>query len=213
MDKNSVLKALESLGESKKGFTQSVDLIVNLKEINLKNPDEQVDFFYELPHGLGKKKKICGLVGPELAEDAKTSLDFSLTQIEFEKLDKKAVKKLAEQYDYFVAQANIMPKVAAVFGRILGPRNKMPNPKAGCVVPPKANLSSVHEKLVNTVRCKAKVNPVIQVAVGHESQNNEELAENIMAIYDAIVHHLPKELNNVGTIFIKKTMSKAVQVN
>jgi len=214
MDKAKFKQAIEELNKdgSQRNFTESYDIIVTLKDINLKSPEEQVDFYLVLNHGIGKKKKVCGLVGPELSESAKAEFDKSFTQSEFEKLDKKEVKKLASEYDFFVAQANIMPKVAQTFGRILGPRNKMPNPKAGCVVPPKANLKVLAQRLASTVRLKAKTAPMIQAIVGSTAQDIDVVAENYATVFDQIVHHLPKEENNVKSVFIKRTMSKAVKV-
>lgn len=213
MEKTKITDALASLRkESKRNFAQSVDLIINLKDLNLKKPDEQVDQFISLPHGGGKVKKICGLVGPELVEESKKNLDHTLTLSDFETLTKKDIKKLTEEYDFFIAQANIMPKVAATFGRIFGPRNKMPNPKAGCVVPPKANLKVLKERLNNTIRVKAKAAPIAHCAVGVESQSDEDILSNVTHVYNIIVHSLPKEANNVKNVYLKLTMGKSVKV-
>ncbi len=213
MDIQTVQKALLTIHtEHKRNFIQSYELLVILKDLNLKKPDEQVDFFFALPQSVNKKIKVCGLVGPELIDESKEHLDKTITVSDFETLSKKDIKKLAEEYDYFVAQATIMPKVAATFGRTFGPKNKMPNPKSGCVVPPKANLKPLYEKLQNTVRVKTKNALVLQNRVGTEEMEIEAVAENIMQLYDSIVHHLPKEENNVSAVYVKKTMSKAVRL-
>ena len=213
MDTNAVSSVVSQLHtEFKKNFVQSFDLVVNLKDLNLKKPDEQVDFFTTLPKSLQKKIKVCGLVGPELIDESKEHFDKTLTVSDFESLSKQDTKKLADEFDFFVAQATIMPKVAATFGRTFGPKNKMPNPKSGCVVPPKANLKPLYEKLQNTVRVKTKNALVLQNRVGTEEMEIEAVAENIMQLYDSIVHHLPKEENNVSAVYVKKTMSKAVRL-
>ena len=79
----------------------------------------------------------------------KKSLDAAFETHDFDQFKDNAskIKKLAGEYDFFVAQANIMPQVATVFGKVLGPRGKMPNPKAGCVVPPKSQLGPLKERL------------------------------------------------------------------
>jgi large subunit ribosomal protein L1 len=212
---NTLFKAAitELQKEPKRKFTQGYDLIVNLKDLDLKKPTDQVDFYVQLPKGSGKTRKVCGLVGPELIEDSKANLDHTIVVTDFEKLSKTDIKKIADEYDFFVAQANIMPKVAATFGRIFGPRNKMPNPKAGCVVPPKANLSALKERLASTIRLKTKNSLIIQANVGNESLSDEDVYENVHVVYDSLVHHLPKEENNVKNVFMKKTMSKTVKVN
>jgi len=105
-----------------------------------------------------------------------------------------------------------MAKVATTFGRVFGPKRKMPNPKAGCVVPPKASLKPLFEKLQKTVRIYAKERPILQVAVGNESMKDEEIADNIMTVYDQVIHHLPSEENNIRNLFIKLTMGAPIKV-
>jgi large subunit ribosomal protein L1 len=132
--------AVTALAQEKRNFSQSFDLLVSLKDLNLKDPKDQVEFFATVPHSLGRKRTVCALVGPEMIDDASKTADLALEQSQFERMPKKDLRKIAAKYDYFVGQANIMPKIAGSFGRVLGPRGKMPNPKAGCIVPPKAPL-------------------------------------------------------------------------
>jgi len=216
MDKNKLLEAIKQIkAESKKrNFKESIDLIVNLKQLDLKKPEHQVDFFTTLPFNRGKDNKICALAGPESKDEAKTACDFTVSSDEFEiyKKDIKKVKKLADSYDFFLAQANIMPLVAGTFGRVLGTRQKMPNPKSGAIFPPKANLKPLVEKMKKTVRVVAKKDPHIMIAIGTSEQKAEEVAENIINLYNQIVHHLPGELNNVRNVMIKHTMGKPVHL-
>jgi large subunit ribosomal protein L1 len=216
MDKKTVLEAIRKLRETqkKRNFSQSLDLIVNLRDLDLKKPEEQVDIFAVLHHPTGKKKKICALVGPELMDEAKANCDKAIMVDDFDTYakDKKLTKNLARQYDFFIAQANIMPKVAAAFGKILGSRGRMPNPKAGCVVPPRTALKPLHDKLQNTVRISAKISPMIQVFAGKESLKDEELAENIIDMLTQLEAKLPKGKNNIRNAFVKFTMSKAEKI-
>jgi len=210
-----IKEALKKLKETapKRKFKQSIELIINLKDLNIKVPEEQVDLYINLPHQFGKVPKICAFVGPELREQAKEVCDAAVYVEEFAGYaDKKIVKQLANNFDYFIAQATVMPKVAATFGRILGPRNKMPNPKAGLVVPPKVNLAPLMDTLRKTVRAKAKTHLSIQLQVGKEDQKEEEIIDNIIAIYKAVVHKLPRDVNNIKNIQLKLTMSKPVMI-
>ncbi len=215
MESKEFVEAVKKLkSESKKrNFTQKVDIIVTLKNLNLKKPEDQVDFFMQLPHNTGRKKSVCALVGPELSEEAKVC-DEVIQVHEFEKFqnDKKMIKSLADKHDFFIAQANIMPKVAQTFGRVLGPKGKMPNPKAGCVVPPKGSLQPVYDKLQNTQRVFAKTQPLVQAAVGNEEMDENELAENASALYAQLLHSLPLEKNNIRGVMLKLTMSKPVKL-
>lgn len=214
MEKEKITKTIkEARGNSKKrNFTQTVDLIATLKDLNLKKPEEQVDSFIEIPHKRGRDIKVCALVGAELKEQAEKVCDKVITQDDFPNYEKKDQKKLANSYDFFVAQANIMQQIAKTFGRVFGPRGKMPNPKAGCVVPPKANLKQLYDKLQKTVRVQVKTKPMIQIPVGKEDMNDEEIAENISTIYSTLTHNLPKEENNVKSIMVKLTMGKPARV-
>ncbi|MBU1199764.1 MAG: hypothetical protein KKF46_05310 [Nanoarchaeota archaeon] len=216
MNKTDVLKALESIKKDKKKgkFSQSVDLIVGLKDLDFKKLEHQIDFFITLHHDTGKKTKVCAFVGAELKDEAEKVFDQIITEIDFKDYDKKKAKKLADQYDFFIAQANIMAKVAQTFGRYLGVRGKMPNPKAGCVVPPKgANLKALHENLQKTLKISAKKIPLVQLRVGTEEMNPDHVADNIIYIYDQLVHHLPGEKNNVKVVYLKLTMGKPIKLD
>ncbi len=211
MDKNSIIKALESLKKDskKRNFTQSVDLIVVLKGLDFKKPEEQVDFFVNMHYAAGKKVRVCALVGPELRDQAGKVFDSVIVSDDFSKYDKKKAKKLASKYDFFVAQANMMAQVAKVFGRYLGVRGKMPNPKAGCVIPPKgANPQALYDKLQKTIKITAKKTPLVQVRIGTEGMPADEVADNALYVYNQLLHHLPGEKQNVSKVYLKLTMSK-----
>ena len=170
--------------------------------------------FITLPKSTGKAIKICALVGRELKDTAEASCDKVILSDDFAKFDgkKKDIKKLAEEFDFFVAQATMMPQIAKIFGRVLGPRQKMPNPKVGCVVPPNANLKPLAEKLRRTVRVQAKKMPVIQCIVGKESISKEDVVENMHAAFSQVLHSLPQENNNIKAVMVKKTMSPIVRL-
>ncbi|MEK6950919.1 MAG: 50S ribosomal protein L1 [Nanoarchaeota archaeon] len=212
MDKNDVKTGLDELKQQpKRNFSQSYDLVINLKNLDIKtNP---LDFFVTLPHPRGKNIKIAAFVDQELAESAGKFCDLAIREQEFSQYSpKKIAKKLAEQYDYFVAQASLMPKIAANFGRTLGSRGKMPNPKLGCVVPPTANLEPLTKKLKNTLRLQAKKGLNLQCLIGKENQPEEEIIANILAVHTAVVKQLPNEVQNVKNVALKLTMGKPVKL-
>lgn len=214
MDKKQVLEALKKAREAKeRKFSQSIDLIVNLRGLDLKKAEHQVDFFTNLQFPT-KKARICALVAPEMKAAAQQACDTVVVQDDFPLYakDKKMVKRLTKQHDFFIAQANLMAQIATAFGKVLGPKGKMPNPKAGCVFPPNASLRSVVEKLQHTIRISAKTTPVIHCLVGKEDMSDEEVATNITSIYDQIIHHLPSEEQNIKSVFIKLTMGKPVRL-
>ena len=216
MDKKKISETIKELKEkNKRNFKQTFDLIITLKDLDLKKPEEHVDFFAQLHYPIGKKITTCALVGPELRASAKEACDFFVSVEEFDKYSKdpKSVKKLAEKYDYFIAQANVMPKVAAAFGKVLGKRGKMPNPKAGCVVPPNANLKVLVETLQKTVKLSAKTSLMVQAMVGKEDGAEEQIIDNILTAYDALIHHTLRGKNNVNKVLLKLTMSKPIRID
>src|SRR3989338_9047058 len=213
MDKARVTKALEQLqAEKQRKFQQSYDFIVTLKDINVKT--QPIDAYVVLPHSRGKTVKVCALVVQELAEQAAKNCDLVIREMQFDayKGKPKDAKKLAKTYDFFIAQANLMTQIAAVFGRSFGPRGKMPNPKAGCVVPPQANLSALKERLQKTVHVKTKEALMLQCIIGNESMNAAEVAENVVTVVQQITKILPQEEQNIARVYLKKTMSKPITV-
>ena len=215
MDEKKLKEAITTLKSSdKRNFKQTVDLIFNLKGLDLKKPEHQIEFFLEMHKFKGKKTKICALVGAELTDQAKSVMDGFVPQQDFEKYqnDKRLAKKLASDYDFFIGQATIMPKIATAFGRVLGPKGKMPNPKAGCIVPPNANLKVVYDKLQNTVKISGKKAPIMQTIVGNEESSAEDLEENIKYVYNNVVHHMPQGMNNIKSVYVKYTMGKPIRI-
>lgn len=215
MEKKQVQEALKVIKDNstKRNFKQTIDLIINLKGLDLKKQDNKVDVYAQLHFDRGKRAKICGLVGPELLESAKNTFDTVITVDDFSKYqNKRAMKKLSKEHSFFVAQANVMPKVATTFGRVLGPHGKMPNPKAGCVVPPNANLAPLAEKLQKTVRIRIDTSPVFQTYVGVEDMEDDKIVDNVLTIYNTLLHSLPNEDHNIKSIYLKLTMGKAYRI-
>jgi large subunit ribosomal protein L1 len=215
MDKTHAHKTLtEAVAAGpKRNFKQSVDLIINLKDLDFKKPVNQVDFYITLQNSNGRTVRTCAFVGPELKDEAKAHCDTVISVDDFEQYkNKKKLRKLAQTHEFFIAQANIMAQVATVFGRVLGPRGKMPNPKAGCVVPPKAALKVLVERLQKTVRVQAKKDPVVHLLVGREDMAEEVLVENITFLYSQVQSHLPAESNNIRNAILKLSMGKPVKL-
>jgi large subunit ribosomal protein L1 len=211
MNKKSVLATIKEIRKNvpKKKFSQTFDLQINLKELDLKKPEHKVDIFLELPKGLGKNRTIGALVDVPLENQAKEVFDGVVTKEEFVKYKTKStIKKLSNQYDFFVAQANLMGDIARFFGKVFGPRGKMPNPKAGAVVlPTEQNLAGLAKKLQNTVRLQTKGELGVKASMGKESLSDEDIAENVMAAYDVVMKRLPQEKNNIKSVGLKLTMS------
>jgi large subunit ribosomal protein L1 len=208
----------ESLKKAREGkqrnFSQSFELIVNLRDLDLKKPEHQVEFYFRLPKATARKKKVCALVDADMVGEAKANCDGFVPLDDFQRFatDKKRLRKLAAEYDYFLAQATVMPKVAAAFGRVLGPKGKMPNPKAGMIFPPKAALKPLCERFRNTVKVSGRKAPILQCLVGTSEMKDEDVAENCAALHEQLVHALPAEAANIRSMYIKMTMGKPVKL-
>ncbi len=214
MNKQQVLETLKNLRSisKKRKFKQTIDLIVNFKDLDLKK--NNVDFFVSLPYFRGKNIKVCAIVDNELGNQAKELCGLVILKKDLEKYkeDLKLVKRVSKEYDFFIAQANLMGKIATVFGRILGPLGKMPNPKIGAVLPPVGQIKPAVEKFKKLVRLMTKKEHIIKLCIGKEDMGDEEIAENIYFVYDQLVHHLPKGQGNIRDVLIKFTMSKPLKV-
>ena len=175
-------------------FEQTVDLIINLQKFDLKK--NQVNIFVSVPH---KVKN------PNVE---------TITKNDFKKYsDKKETKKLVGKFDFFIAQASLMPSVATSFGRVLGPSGKMPSPQLGILMnPDDKSIKELIDKINQSVRIRVKESS-IKIPIGKEKMNDEEIIENVMVVYNALLKSLPKEKDNVKNIEIKFTMSKPMKVS
>jgi large subunit ribosomal protein L1 len=215
MNDTQIVQAIDAVkSKARRKFTERIDLIVNLKDVDLKKPENHVDFFIALPSAPGKIRKIAALVDVELLDEAKAHADLVIPHDRFGEYSKNPaqMKKLASEYDFFIAQANIMKDIAANFGRTLGSRGKMPNPKGGMVVPPKAALGPLVERLRRTLHVRIKAAPVFQAGVGSMDQDSQEIAKNISVLYKQILQGLPNEETNVRSVYVKSTMGEPVKV-
>lgn len=208
--KEGFIKALEQVRKTesekhkKTAFTQTVDLIINLRDFDIKR--YSVNTFVTLPHKT-KDKKVAAFF-----EKKSTFID-TITKNEFEDFkDKKKLKLLIKEYDFFIANAKLMPAVATTFGRVLGPASKMPTPQMGIVVnEDEHSIKAILAKINSVVRARTK-EPTVKVSIGKESDKDSDLAENAMAVYAEVFKALPKQKENLRNILIKFTMSKPAKV-
>jgi large subunit ribosomal protein L1 len=210
--KDELLTALAGLRkpDAKHGFTHSVELIVKLREIDLKKPENRLNELVELPNSLGKETKICVIAGGDLATRARAGqADLVMGREDLDKLgkDKKATRKLASEYDYFIAEAPMMPLVGKTIGPILGPKGKMPTP-----VPPTAPIDQVVQSHRKLIRIRVRDQPVVQCRIGTEKMPDDEIAENAQAVFNRIEAKLERGAKNIRQVLVKTTMGEPVKV-
>jgi large subunit ribosomal protein L1 len=212
LDKKTLLDAIKEAktqsGEKK--FNQSVELILDIKEIDMKSPEGRIQQVVELPHATGKPNKVLVVASGELALKAKRAkADRVMERAELEDLagKKKALRKLANDYDVFLSEAPLMPSVGRIFGPVLGPRGKLPVP-----VPPNADIASLITKHRKTVLVRMRNQPIIQCPVGTEDMKEDEVVDNIQAVLRVVEGKLKRGLKNVKFAFIKTSMGKPVKI-
>jgi len=213
IETNNIKSALKEAREKskKRNFNQSVELIINLRDIDVKKPENRIQESIELPHALDKKVGVCVFADGDMALRARRAgADLVLESADIEGLmnNKKRQREIAKNMNSFIAAAPLMPLIGRVFGPILGPRGKMPTP-----VPPTANIEELIERHRRIVRLRARDQPVIHCRVGTESMPDDEIAENIQTVIRRIARRLRRGVKNIESIYVKLTMGPPVKVN
>jgi large subunit ribosomal protein L1 len=195
----------------KRNFLESVDLTVNFRNIDFMKPENRIELQVILPKGRGKPVKIAAIADKALAAELKKEniVDLVISKDELQGMDKKKVKKLAKEYDFFIAEPSVMPLVGKIMGPVLGPRKKMPR-----VVPPNVRaIKPIVESLRNTViitNKKGKPLPTVHAPIGVVTMSDEDLAENAMAVIRAILSKVNEQ--NIRSVYVKTTMGPAGRV-
>ncbi len=207
-----IIDAVKEAKEQAKprNFTQSIDVIINLKDLDVRKPENRFSEEVALPNGRGKDIKIGVIADGELALSAKNAgVDLVISKEDLQEFgkDRKAAKKIVNSVDSFIAQADMMPLVGRFLGPILGPRNKMPKP-----VPSSAKIEPLLERVQSTIKVGVKQQPSIQILVGTQDMDDEKLAENIEAVLAILDRNLEKGRNQIKSMYIKATMGSVVRV-
>jgi large subunit ribosomal protein L1 len=213
LDDKTILDAVKQAKEKseKRKFDQSVELVLNLREIDMKSPEGKIQELIELPNSPPEKaNKVCVIASGELALKAKrANADRVIERPELESLagNKKDLRRISNDYDFFIAEAPLMPLVGKILGPVLGPRGKMP-----VAVPPSADIVTLIAKHRKTIVLRMRTQPIILCRVGVESMKEEELAENIQAILRVLDGKLKRGTKNIKNLYIKTAMGVPVKV-
>jgi large subunit ribosomal protein L1 len=212
LDKKTILDAVkEAKAKSgQKKFNQTVDLILDIQEIDMKSPEGKIQEVVELPHATGKPNKVCVIASGEFAFKARNAnADNVIERADLEGLagKKKELRKLASDYDVFISEAPLMPLVGRILGPVLGPRGKMPLP-----VPPNADIAGLITKHRKTIVVRMRNQPIIQCSVGTENMSEEELSDNIQAVLRVLEGKLKRGLKNIKYAYIKTSMGTPVKI-
>ncbi len=192
-----------------RGFEQSVDITINLRDLDMRQPDNRVNLRISLPNGVGGQKVLVFASGDLALRSRRAGADDVIEPAELNELanDRKAAKKRLSGYDVFIAEAPLMPTVGRVAGPILGPKGKMPTP-----VPPQAPIESILERERRVVVMRSRERPFVKCKVGKESMPDDDIASNVEAVLSNLNNSLKRGMNNVKSVYLKLTMGPAVKL-
>ncbi|MDF2189792.1 50S ribosomal protein L1 [Paraflavitalea sp. CAU 1676] len=188
-------------------FDASVDLHIRLG-VDPKKADQAIRGTVILPHGTGKTKRVLVLCNPDKEADAKAAgadfvgLDEFIQKIEGGWVD----------VDVIVATPSVMPKIGKL-GKILGPRNLMPNPKTGTVTNDVA--AAVNEVKGGKIAFKVDKAGIIHASIGRVSFSPDKIAENSNELINAIIKAKPSSAKGtyLKSVFMASTMSPSIPVD
>ena len=192
-----------------RSFRETVDLAVNLRDLDLNDPSNRIDESVVLPEGTGQETSIVVFATGETAVQAADVAEQVLDDDDLEDLgdDDDAAKDLADETDFFVAEAAMMQDIGRYLGTVLGPRGKMPTP-----LQPDDDVVEVVNRMKNSVQLRSGDRRTFHTRVGAEDMSAEEIAENIDVILRRLHADLEKGPLNVDSVYVKTTMGPAVEV-
>ena len=188
-------------------FDASVDLHIRLG-VDPKKADQQVRGTVNLPHGTGKTKKVLVLCTPDKEGDAKAA------GADFVGLD-EFVQKIEGGWtdvDVIIATPSVMPKIGKL-GKILGPRNLMPNPKTGTVTNDVA--AAVNEVKGGKIAFKVDKAGIVHASIGRVSFTPEKLAANGQELINTIIKLKPSAAKGIYLkgVSLASSMSPGIAVD
>ncbi|MFC6942410.1 50S ribosomal protein L1 [Salinirubellus sp. GCM10025818] len=192
-----------------RNFRETVDLAINLRDLDLNDPNNRVDESIVLPSGTGQETSIVVFAEGETALRAEDVADQVLSGDDLEDLgdDSDAAKDLADETDFFVAQANLMQDIGRYLGTVLGPRGKMPTP-----LQPDDDVVEVVNRMKNTVQLRSRDRRTFHTRVGAEDMTADDISTNIGVVVRRLEANLEKGPLNIDGIYVKTTMGPSVEV-
>ena len=187
-------------------FSETVELSVNLKDLDLSIPKNRLEEEVPLPAGRGRPARVAVIGSPELLQKIRGTADVVISGQELDDFAKGA-KKAVDGIDFFLAEAPLMPTIGKRLGVVLGPRGKMPRP-----VPPGSDPTNLIRSLQRSVRVRSKGNRTFHAPVGNRSMKPDEIATNVDAVLARITGKLERGRSNIESVYVKTTMGPAIRL-
>jgi len=200
-----VKKAKEAT--KKRKFTQSIELIINFKDIDVKK-GFAINEVVQLPK-TSSPATVCVIATGDMSQKAKAAkADAVIGNDELTKFEsnKRESRKFINKYDFFLADTQIMPTVGKALGQLLGPRGKMPTP-----VPFNAPIDAFLSRFRTSIKVRTRASLSVSCKIGDESMEDTDLAINAHSVISAIERKLPNGEKNIKKVLIKTTMGKPVK--
>jgi large subunit ribosomal protein L1 len=188
-------------------FDSSVDVHVRLG-VDPKKADQAVRGTVTLPHGTGKTKRVLVLCTPDKEAEAKAAgadyvgLDEFITKIDGGWTD----------IDVIISTPSVMPKIGRL-GKVLGPRNLMPNPKTGTVTNDVG--AAVNEVKGGKIAFKVDKVGIVHASIGRVSFDSKKIQENIQELINSIIKLKPSTSKGtyIKTVSVASTMSPGISLD
>tara|TARA_B100000963_G_scaffold69795_3_gene58206 strand:- start:32817 stop:33506 length:690 start_codon:yes stop_codon:yes gene_type:complete len=192
---------------SKVKFDASVDLSIRLG-VDPKQANQMVRGVVSLPHGTGKDMKVLALVSADKESEAKEAGADYVGMDEF--IDK--IKSGWTDIDVIITMPSLMGKIGAL-GRILGPRNLMPNPKSGTVTMDIGK--AIKDVKKGKIDFKVEKNGIIHASIGKVSFESSKLKDNSDELIQTIIKLKPSAAKGtyLKSIYMSSTMGVGIEID
>jgi large subunit ribosomal protein L1 len=188
-------------------FDATIDLAVRLG-VDPKQANQMVRGVVSLPHGTGKTLKVLALVSADKESEAK---DAGADYVGLDEYIEK-IKGGWTDVDVIVTMPSVMGKIGAL-GRVLGPRNLMPNPKSGTVTMEIGKAVSDVKK--GKIDFKVEKNGIIHASIAKVSFDAVKISENANELLQNIIKLKPSAAKGtyVKSVFMSSTMGLGVAID
>lgn len=204
---DAVSRALEAAPQ--RNFRETVDLAINLRDLDLNDPSNRVDESIVLPRGTGRDTQIVVFAEGETALRAEEVADQVLGSDDLSDLadDQDEARDLANETDFFIAETGMMQTIGRELGTVLGPRGKMPTP-----LQPEDDVVETVNRMKNSIQLRSRDRRTFHARVGAVDMGAEDIADNIDVIRRRLEADLEKGPQNIDSMYVKTTMGPAVEV-
>jgi len=192
---------------SKVKFDATIDMAVRLG-VDPKQANQMVRGVVSLPHGTGKTLKVLALVTADKEAEAKEAGADYIGLDEY--IDK--IKSGWTDIDVIVTMPSVMGKIGAL-GRVLGPRNLMPNPKSGTVTMEIGKAISDVKK--GKIDFKVEKNGIIHASVAKVSFDSKKISENANELMQTIIKLKPSAAKGtyVKSVYMSSSMGVGIEID